>query len=362
MTHEQEFKKSILNIFLILIVGGIGGILLDRLVLPYLSTISLFKNLPILSPRTPLVITRREEIRIQEGINNLEVVNRIRNTLVTVYLHEGEFGAPKFRLLGIVSGVFVSSDGIIAVPGVNLRPDASLTAILNDQEVFRARMVGIDSFTGMAFLKIDRVNLPVIKQGFSEELKSGERVLLIKPAETVQDVLVIPATVSGETIASASLFKTYDFNRLNSFLSTDLSSGFFQGGAIVVNRDAALVGFVTEIGKDTVIIRSEDLKLAIDNLLDDQKIVWPSLKLIYQILAEPQTKLFRLPKKNGILIKSAFSPLRENDFIYEINGQELRRGEDIQTILLRKKPGEVINFKLIRSQKEMEVQVSLGSN
>ena len=92
-------RKVCLCLLLILFLGGMGGILLERVLFPYLSSWSIFKNVNFLRPETQLVITRREEVRIDEGINQQELASRVKNSLVTVYCYDGELGEPKFQLL-----------------------------------------------------------------------------------------------------------------------------------------------------------------------------------------------------------------------------------------------------------------------
>ena len=150
-------KNLALHWLLIFLVGGMGGILLDRLVLPYLSTLSWFRHWPLLSSATPLVINRREEIHIDEGINHAEVLNRLRGSLVRVLVHDGEFGLPRTRLLQVLAGVVVTSDGVLVVPtGGALRPEQALTVVFADQEVATARMEAFDSRTGLSLLRVSK--------------------------------------------------------------------------------------------------------------------------------------------------------------------------------------------------------------
>ena len=109
-------KKILLAVLGVMILGGIGGILLNRVVLPYLSTISIFRNISFLEPQAPIVITKREEIRINEGINNLGVVNQTKGSLAAIYIHQGEFGSSEFVFSSVTNGVIATSDGIIIVP------------------------------------------------------------------------------------------------------------------------------------------------------------------------------------------------------------------------------------------------------
>ncbi|MBI4050826.1 MAG: serine protease [Candidatus Doudnabacteria bacterium] len=359
MNDKNNIKKSALTLLFVLFVGGVGGVLMDRVVLPYLASFRMFKNVAVLNPQAPLVITRREEVRITEGINNAEVINKIRPALAVVYVHEGDFGSKKFKLISQLNAVIITSDGVLAAPIVNLRQGQKLTAILSGLQTKEAELVANDALTGVSYLKIAVKDLPVAQPGFSQELSVGDRLLAIKLTENSQDPFMIPATVTKKFSASGSLDKVYDFSRLNNFLQIEPNLSSADLGSVAANKDGLVVGLAVQIGEEIVVLRSEDFKLSINNFLDDQKIVWPALKLSYQIFEESQTKLFNIPKKYGILVKQAVAPLHEADFMYAVNDKELSPQESLQDILLAKKPGERIRFKLLRNAQELVVEIVL---
>ncbi len=359
MEKQSRIAKYSKLIVLIILLGGIGGILMDRVILPYLASFHIFQNIALLNPQAPIVITRREEIRINEGINNTEVINKVRPALITVYVHEGNFGSPRFKLILQTSGVIVTSDGVVVIPSSELRPDLSITAVLPNQEIRKAEFLTSDPLMGLTFFKISATDLPVIRQGFSRELAVGEKLLAIRVSENPDEPVIIPVTLIKKSGAFGSLVGVYDFGRLNTFLETDFKPASFDLGSVVVNKDGAVEGDVSQLGKDPVVLRSEDLMLAVANFLDDKKVVWPSFKISYAIFDESQTKLFSIPKKYGILIKQAVATLREGDFVYSVNDKELTPQEGFQDILLTKKPGDGIKFKLFRNSKELELEITL---
>lgn len=344
---------------MILVVGGLGGVLMDRLLLPYVSTWPVLRNFPVLNPSTPIVINKREEVRIDEGINYSDITNRVQSSLVMVYFHEGKFGAAKFKLLSTVSGAVVTSDGVIVVPAVNPRPDMLATVIFSNQQTLPASVLASDSLTGVSFLKVEAHDLPVLKQGFSRDARIGQRLVAVRDAESAGNLLLLPLLVSAPSYPAASLLRTYDFGSLNVFLSTEPGLSAVNLGAVVLNSDASLWGFVTLIGKSVVVLRSEDLKLVMDNFLTDQKIVWPNLKLTYEILGESQATLLGLRQKNGVLLRSAAPPLRENDFIYGADGQVFTVEDGFQQILLSKKPGDKVRLQLLRAGRDEEMELTL---
>lgn len=351
--NKPELRIMLLWFFAVLLLGGLGGVLLERLVLPYFG---------ILGPATPVVVTKREEIIINEAINNAEVLNRAKPSLATLYLHEGEFASEKFRLTASLSGLVVASDGVIVSPLVSLKTSSLVSVMLSDQQIYSAKILATDTLTGTMFSKVEARDLPVAKQGFSQELAVGDRLLAISTGASPAAVSVHPLVLIRKSSADPSLDNVHDFNRLDTALAVSPVESL-PLGTMIYNKDGQLVGLVTQTGKAQVVLRSEDLKLALDKVLagalQKGKIIWPTLKLSYLILDEALASLLKLSKNAGIQVQSGSSALRAADFIFAVNDQSLSLPGDFQQTLLAKRPGEKVKLKLLRNGEELEVELSL---
>ena len=337
----------LLAIIFVLIVGGIGDALLERFVFPHLK---FFDN------KAPIVINRREEVQINDGLNNAEIINRVKNSLPAVYLHTGGFGTARFRPVSVFSGVIAASDGIIAVPAASLRTSLEITVVLADGRNFAASILAADNLTGLAFLKISAEGLPVVNQGVSADLKTGEKILAIWNRESPLDAAAEPLTVTAVTGPASGFANIYNTAHIDGFLSV---SGAKTPGAVVVNRNSTLVGFITQIGRDTVVLRAEHFSLAVAKLLADQKISWVDPKFSYLALGEVQTKILGLSKRTGVLFSGDRGLLKDGDFIYAVDGFELTNPREFQERVLAKKPGDKLKLKLIRADQEIEVEIVL---
>jgi serine protease Do len=77
------------------------------------------------------------------------------------------------------SGFIVSADGIVLTNAHVIANASEVTVKLTDRREFRARILGSDSKTDLAVLKIDAVNLPTVAIGNPADLSVGEWVLAI---------------------------------------------------------------------------------------------------------------------------------------------------------------------------------------
>lgn len=351
MNKDLRIKigKWVLFCASVMLLGGIGAIVLERGVLPYLSTSKFFGKFKFLDTGAPIVITRREEIRLSEQINNLEVIGKVKNALVRAQLSDGS----------AVSGMIITNDGMAILPSDAFKGRQTVSITLSSGISYTARIVATDNLTAVTFAKIDTSDLSVSSQGFSQERQVAETLLVVWTTELPGSVSAIPVVLTTRSLVQPSPSKIYDLVNLNATVPIYPGPGFDKLGAVVADKNGSIVGFVTAIGKDAVVIRSEDLKLAINNFLDDQKIAWPGVKLTYTVLTENQAAAQNLPQKFGVMVKGAAAPVQPGDFIYNVAGQDLRLEEGFQQILLSKKAGEKVKLKLIRDEQELEVEIIL---
>jgi len=349
----------VLLVVFVLLIGGLGGVLVERLILPYFSTWPIVREFSVLRPDTPIVITKREEVRIQDGVNQVEVVNRVKNSLLTIYSHRGSFDSGSFRVEGAFTGVIVTKDGVIITPTALIEPGLLLTVVTASGDSFPAELLASDPLSGLSFLKIDTDGLPILGQGFSENIQEGERLIAIWSDEDGRNPISLRLDAVGPGTVRQSLVKVFSLDELNISLEVLWPGGESVPGAVLVNRVGELMGIETVIKGRSLAVRGEDIKLLIDNFLDDGKIVWPSVRLDYQNFGPGQTKLFDLPKEYGVLLKSSFQELKQDDFVFAVNGTTLNEREGFQEALLSKPPGSKVNLKLIRDGEEKEVEIRL---
>ena len=84
---------------------------------------------------------------------------------------------PTFNAVG--SGFIISADGYVMTNAHVVQDADEILVRLNDRRDLSAELIGSDTQTDVALLKIDANNLPVLNLGDSDELKVGEWVAAI---------------------------------------------------------------------------------------------------------------------------------------------------------------------------------------
>jgi serine protease Do len=137
----------------------------------------------------------------------------------------------------------------------------------------------------------------------------------------------------------------------------------------VIGINVAMVAGAQNIG---FAIPINQAKKAIESVKKLGKIVSPFLGVRYLVITEEMAKREKLPVEEGALIRGqedgpgvvpnspAFKAgLQAEDIILEVNGEKLTASNSLSYILQKYSVGDVINLKILRNGKEMNVSVKL---
>jgi len=170
-----KLKKKVLNLFLILIIGGLGGVLADQFLLPYLATIPPFSKIEFIRQASngTVIINPTEEIIITENTALEEAIDKISPCLVAIQSYQNK------RLISQGTGFIVTGDGLIITAGDLIPPKADQYLVFRNGHSLTAQLVKKDFETNLALLRIEETNLPVVSLDSLENLRLGQRIILI---------------------------------------------------------------------------------------------------------------------------------------------------------------------------------------
>jgi len=180
-------KNKFINLGLMFVLGGIGGILGCQLLFPWLAGFSFLKNIDWIKnigERTT-VINRTERIVITENEALGDAIEKGSGIVLGIVSERTEkiiakkkITLEKPEILGQGTGFIASSDGLI-ITAQNLIPDSAqkVLVVLGGRQI-EAEIKKIDKASGVAVLKINENNLPVLPFS-NNEVKLGEQLYLI---------------------------------------------------------------------------------------------------------------------------------------------------------------------------------------
>ena len=140
------------------------------------------------------------------------------------------------------SGVVISSDGLVVTNYhvIGEGSSAEVTVTVGDRRDVRAKVIGSDSWTDLALLKIDASGLPVIPWGDSSKLRVAEWVMAVGNPFSLNQTVTL-GVVSALGRANVGITQYEDF------IQTDAAINPGNSGGALINSRGELVGINTAI-------------------------------------------------------------------------------------------------------------------
>ncbi len=155
------------------------------------------------------------------------------------------FGKPK-KFHSIGSGVILDpSNGIIITNDHVIRNASTITVTLNDGRRLKAKLIGGDSETDVAVLKVEAQNLKSLPIGDSDALQVGDFVVAIGNPFGLNSI----GNSQTATFGMVSAMKRSDLNieGIENFIQTDAAINPGNSGGALVNTKGELIGINTAI-------------------------------------------------------------------------------------------------------------------
>ncbi|MBX2874855.1 MAG: Do family serine endopeptidase [Saprospiraceae bacterium] len=267
------------------------------------------------------------------------------------------------------SGVIISPDGYIVTNNHVIEEGDDIEVTLNDKREFEAKVIGTDPSTDMALIKIKGNNLPYLIFGNSDSLRVGEWVLAVGSPFDLEST--VTAGIVSAKARNIDILEGQD--RIESFIQTDAAVNPGNSGGALVNTNGELIGINTAI--ITRSGRYEGYSFAVPaNLvrkvikdLRDYGVVQRGIMGVYiDEITNRTAKELGLPSVEGVLI-TRISPggsaedagIEKNDVIISINGVKTRTLPEMQELLGRYRPGNLLQVEYLRKGKPYKVEIIL---
>ena len=260
------------------------------------------------------------------------------------------------------SGFIISPDGYILIKGMT-----NIKVTLNDKRQYPAKLIGQDEKSDVALLKIEAKNLPTVKIGNPDELRSGEWVAAIGAPFGFEN-----SVTSG--IVSAKN-RTLPDDGYMPFIQTDVAINPGNSGGPLFNLKGQVVGINSQIysrsggfmGISFAIPINVAMNVA-DQLKATGKVERGQLGVVIQEVSYDLAKTFGLDKATGALVAKvlAGSPaerggLKVGDIIRSVNGNEVRSSSDLPMTISSLKPNQTVKLGVWRKGQMLDVEIKLGT-
>jgi serine protease Do len=276
-------------------------------------------------------------------------------------------GSPReFQARSLGSGFIISQDGYILTNAHVVADTDEVTVRLTTKQEYKAKVIGADSRTDIALIKIDATGLPVVNIGDPSKLQVGEWVAAIGAPFGFEN-----SVTSG--IVSAKGRSLPEENYVP-FIQTDVALNPGSSGGPLFNMRSEVVGINSQIYSQTGGYMGLSFAIPIDIAMDVVKQLRASGKVTrgfvgvqVQELTADLAASFGLKDSNGALISmveqggpAAKAGLLPGDVIRAFDGKPIQTSSDLSRLVAAIKPGTAVNVDIWRKGAPQTVKVTIG--
>lgn len=308
------------------------------------------------------------------------VIQSSMSSVVGIYLSATTInytGASEEEDLGSGSGVIITSDGYIVTNNHVVEGGQNIRVCLQDGSEYEATLIGTDSYSDLAVIKIDATGLPAATLGTSSNMTVGDPVFAIGNPLGVLSSSVSQGIISG-------LDRTINVDGHNmTLMQTDAAVNPGNSGGGLFNANGELIGIVNakSYGLDVegigFAIPMDTAKSIIMDLIDLGYVTGrPYLGISMQDVAlrfgsgYSSNPFFSFGGNyvTGVQVVAVEegSPaqnagLQVNDVIVGLDDQEITGTSQLSALLYEYKVGDTVTISVLRGNETQQLSVTLGS-
>jgi serine protease Do len=264
------------------------------------------------------------------------------------------------------SGFIVRSDGVILTNAHVVNGATEVVVRMTDRREYTAKVIGVDTKSDIAVIKIEAKDLPTVKIGDSRGLKVGEWVLAIgAPFGFENSATAGIVSAKGRTLDSGVV----------PFIQTDVPINPGNSGGPLFNMRGEVVGINSQIYSRSGGYMGVSFSIPIDvamgvsqQLQATGHVTRGKVGVTIQPVTQGLADSFGLPQPEGALVSSVEkggpaekAGIQPGDVILKLNGELLKTHSELSVQIAALAPGTAVNLEVWRNRASKDIVVTLGS-
>jgi serine protease Do len=264
------------------------------------------------------------------------------------------------------SGFIVSPDGYILTNAHVVQGADQVTVKLIDRREYPAKVIGIDTRTDIAVIKIDARGLPTVKFGDTSKLRPGQWVVAIGSPFDLDN------TVTAGIISA--LGRELQSDNYVPFIQTDVPVNPGNSGGPLFNVKGEVVGINSQIFSETGGYMGLSFAIPIDvalnvetQLIKTGHVVRGRIGVSIQDMNAEFAESFGVDPPRGALV-SMVDPggpadkagIKPGDVILAVNGVNIDRYGELSSRISNMRPGSVARLTIWRNRRPLELEVRVA--
>lgn len=264
------------------------------------------------------------------------------------------------------SGFIISADGYLLTNAHVVDGADEITVRLTDKREFRGRIIGADTRSDVALLKIDATGLPVARLGDPNSLRVGEWVVAIgSPFGFDNSVTAGIVSAKGRSLPQENYVP---------FIQTDVAINPGNSGGPLFNMKGEVVGMNSQIYSRSGGYQGIAFAIPIDVAMEIQgqlrangKVNRGRIGVVIQEVTRDLADSFGLPKATGAIVSSVESGspaekagIQTGDVILKFDGKAVGASSDLPRLVGTTRPGTRVALQVWRKGSSREVSITVG--
>jgi Do/DeqQ family serine protease len=276
---------------------------------------------------------------------------------------------------GTGSGFIISSDGRLITNAHVISGAQTVKVTLKDGRTFQGRVVGADSVTDLAVVKINAKDLPIVRLGTAEKLTPGEWAIAIGNPLGLDNTVTV-GIISALDRSSSQVGVP---EKRVSFIQTDAAINPGNSGGPLLNAQGEVIGINTAIRAGAqglgFAIPIETAQRIAEQLFAKGRVEHPYLGIkMRDLTAELKKEInekgagFKVTQDSGVIIlgiaqgsPAQAAGLQPGDVIQKVGGKSVKRAAEVQTQVEGSAVGANLEIEVNRQGRTQKIQVRPGA-
>ncbi len=275
---------------------------------------------------------------------------------------------------GLGSGIVVDSAGYIMTNAHVVERATSVSVLvfrhrnpqeggIEDGERFTAKILGRDSLTDLALLKVEAEGLPALKLADSDRVHVGELALAFGSPLGLENTVTLGVVSSTQRQLNSAVPVLY--------LQTDAAINPGNSGGPLVDISGDVIGMNTMIASQSggsegvgFSIPSNTLRLVYTQLRKHGHVRRGSLGIVARDITPTLASGLGLAQQSGVILEDVVpnssadrSGLRPGDILISVDGKSFKDPRALSAVLFQKQIGELTAFKILRGTEVLTLNV-----
>ncbi|MHC1719448.1 MAG: S1C family serine protease [Clostridiaceae bacterium] len=260
------------------------------------------------------------------------------------------------------SGIIINANGYIVTNNHVIEGAQNITVKLSSGKSLQAKVVGADTRSDLAVIKVEAVNLPVAILGDSSKVKVGDLAIAIGNPLGEE----FAGTVTAGIISATNRTIQYE-GSIYKVIQTDAAINPGNSGGALCSGNGEVIGINSlKIGASEnaegmgFAISINEAKTIVNSLMNTGTVLRPYLGIYGATVVAGTSSVQGVYVKEVVQGSGADNAgVRPTDIITELDGNKVTKFEDLAEVLDKHEVGDVVSCKIQRDKKTITLNITL---